>query len=148
MTFKLFSELTFTWPAKVKEPDPKKPGKHILHEFEVVFAILPPEKIKASAEGRREILKKMDRPTVDADGNEEPMGLDEMKLIQAELKAHDEEALKEIIRGWNKIVDENDAPIQFSDSSFREIYAYERVRVAMLTAYEEAINQDRARLGN
>jgi hypothetical protein len=148
MTFKLSSELTFPWPVKVMEPDPTKPGTHVLREFEVTFAILSPEKTKASAEARRAILKKAERTTKGENGQEEPIGLDEMKLIQAELAAHDEAALKDIIRGWSKIVDDSDNPISFTDVTFRQLYAYDRIRAAMLTAYDEAISQDRARIKN
>lgn len=151
MTFKLFSELTFPWPIKVMEPDPAKPGKHVLREFEAIFAILPPERIKESQDARREIVKKMDRKVINEEtGEEEPIGLDELKVIQAELAAHDEAALKDIIRGWSKIVDadDGDKPLPFNDATFRAVYAIERVRVAFLKGYEDAISQDRARLGN
>ncbi|MBP1844757.1 hypothetical protein J2046_003024 [Rhizobium petrolearium] len=150
MTFKLFSELTFPWPVKVMEPDPAKPGKHILREFEVTFAILPPERIQASRDARLAILKKMDRKTVGEDGVEEPLGLDELKLIQAELEEHDKAAVQDVVRGWSKIVDadDGDKPIPFTDATFRALYAIERVKMGLLNAYEEAISQDRARLKN
>jgi hypothetical protein len=136
--FKLSSELTFPWPVKVIEPDPKHAGKLIEHEFQVIFAIIDPDDAKKSAEERRTILAKM-KPETE---------LGELKVIQAELSAHDEKALRAVVRGWENIIDDDGKPIKFTDVTFRAAYAHERVKVALIRAYEEAISQDKARLGN
>ncbi|WP_440410619.1 phage tail assembly chaperone [Neorhizobium petrolearium] len=138
MAFKLFSTLTFRWPVKVMEPDPKRPGKHVEHEFEAIYKILPPEQIEASVEKRKAILAKIQPET----------SLDEMKLIQTELEAHDFEALREVLDGWDKIVDEDDRAIPFTDTNLRQLYKIDRIHKAFEHSYQEAISQDRARLKN
>ncbi|SEH22528.1 hypothetical protein [Rhizobium sp. NFR12] len=136
--FKLSSELTFPWPVKVIEPNPGSPGELIEREFEVIFAILDPEVGRKRTAERRAILAKMTPG----------MELDELKVIQEEIHAHDQTALQEVIRGWSSIVGDDDKPIAFTDVTFRAVTAHERVRIGLVRAYEEAISQDKARLGN
>lgn len=137
--FKLSSELTFPWPVKVIEPDPKKAGKLVEHEFTAIFAILDPEAVEASLAARRAILAKMHPEST----------LEELKAVDEELTVHDRAALFEILRGWgDDFIDADEKPIRFTQAMFNEVIKHKRVRNGLIRAYEEAISEDKARLGN
>ncbi|MFD1330259.1 hypothetical protein [Mycoplana ramosa] len=136
--FKLSSELTFPWPVKVIEPDPVKAGTFAEYEFQVTFAIIAPDKAKASAEARNAIIA---RSTPEST-------LDELKAIQAELELHDSKALEDVVRGWKDIVGEDDKPLPFTPENLATVSQHARVRAALIRAYQEAISEDKARLGN
>lgn len=136
--FKLSSELTFPWPVKVIEPDPKKAGKLIEHEFIAIFAILDPERIEASLAARRAVLAKMHPEAT----------LEELKELDEELKLHDRTALFDILRDWSDLLDDDGKPIRFTQAMFNEVIKHKRVRNGLIRAYEEAISEDKARLGN
>ncbi len=136
--FKLSREITFPWPVKVIEPDPSKAGRLIEHVFEATFAIVDPEISRARGDERKAILARMldDTP------------IDELKAIQEELDEHDFSTLKTYLRGWSKIADDDGRPIPFNDDTLREVYAHARVKNALVRAYQEALSEDKARLGN
>lgn len=136
--FKLSSELTFRWPIKPIEPDPENPGQLIEREFIGIFKIVEPEKAKTTDEARREIMK---RATDDAT-------IETLTKANADLKAHDFHAVRDVLTGWEKIVGDDGNPIPFNDETFAAVYAHNRVRTAILRSYAEAISEDRARLKN
>ncbi|CAD7055461.1 hypothetical protein RHAB21_00722 [Pseudorhizobium halotolerans] len=138
MGFKLKKELIFPWPVKVIEPDPDNAGKHLEREFTALFAIIDPKDAKAAEEKRRKIVAQITPE----------LSLDELKVIQAEVDAHDLAAIKQVMKGWQDIVDDDDRPIDFTDKSFREVLEYPRVKSALIRAYREAISEDQARLKN
>ncbi|MEH3093365.1 MAG: hypothetical protein PGN20_15320 [Agrobacterium cavarae] len=138
MTFKLSSELTFKWPVKVLEPDQGTPGKLIERVFMGHFAIIEPAQAKETDAKRRALLEQITEKTTP----------EELKNIQALLEAHDFAALKDVLRGWHDLHDENDNPVPFNSDTLKMVYAHQRVRNAFSRAYQEAISEDKARLGN
>ena len=138
MSFKLSSELTFKWPVKVLEPDQGTPGKLIERVFMGHFAIIPPEQAKETDAKRRALLKQVTEKTTP----------EEIEDVQALLEAHDFAALNDVLRGWHDLLGEDDKPIPFNIETLRMVYAHQRVRNAFARAYQEAISEDKARLGN
>ena len=136
--FKLSREVTFPWPVKVIEPDPAKAGRLLEHEFEATFAIVDPKVTKARNEERKAILRRM--------ADETP--LEELKAIEAEVDEHDFVTLKTYLRGWSNIADDDGRAIPFNDDTLRAVYAHARVKNALVRAYQEALSEDKARLGN
>lgn len=138
MAFKLSSELTFKWPVKVLEPDQGTPGKLIEREFTAHFAIIDPEQSKETDKQRVTLFEqiKPDMPVKD------------LRDVQALIDAHDFAALSQVIRGWHGIVDDDEKPIPFNSDNLRMVYAHDRVKNALRRAYQEAISEDKARLGN
>ncbi len=90
MAFKLMRELVFKWPVKVMEPDPESPGQYVEKTFTAIMAIIDPEKVKASNEKRLQILSE----------NAIEKDFAKLKKLQARLAKHDEEAMREVLRGW------------------------------------------------
>jgi dTDP-4-dehydrorhamnose 3,5-epimerase-like enzyme len=138
MSFKLSSELTFKWPIKVLEPDQSTPGKLVERVFMGHFAIIEPALAKETDAKRRAILEQITEKTEAKD----------LKDIQALLEAHDFSALKDVLRGWHDLLDEDDKPIPFNSETLKMVYAHQRVKNAFNRAYQEAVSEDKARLGN
>lgn len=138
MAFKLSSELTFKWPVKVMEPDQGTPGKLIEREFTAHFAIIDPE-LSKETDSKRAALFDQIKPD---------MTPQDLRGVQALIDAHDFYALEQVLRGWHGIVDDDDKAIPFNSDTFKMVYAHHRVKNALLRAYQEAISEDKARLGN
>lgn len=138
MAFKLSSELTFKWPVKVLEPDPGTPGKLIEREFIALFAIIDPARAKETDKERAALFEQI-KPDMD---------IKDLKAVQDLIEAHDFKALSDVLRGWEGIVGDDDLPIPFREDNFKMVYAHDRVKNALRRAYQEAISEDKARLGN
>lgn len=136
--FKLVSNLTCWWPVKVMEPDPDKPGKYIERQFEAEFTVLDREESKRIDDIRSEMLKVF----------ESDLSEDGLKKGQAELDAYDVNAFRRVLKDWRGILDDTDQPFRFTEENFAIAMRHERIRVALNRSYQEAISQDRARLGN
>ncbi len=130
--FKLKTDLTCWWPVKVKEPDPKKPGKFAEYQFEVEFRILARDEAQARSAARAAILEKTGDP----------------KEILAELESFDDRAYHDTILDWRGIVDDADKALEFSPANLDEALRHNRIRAAINRAYEEAIGLEGGRLGN
>ena len=136
--FKLVQNLTVWWPVKVIEPNPEKPGSFVEHSFEVELEILDRDYSKNRDAMRVELLKK-----AEADPSEE-----NLKRVQGELDAFDTASFTRVVKNWRGVVDAKDEVIPFSNEAFAEALKLERIRVALNRAYQDAIDQDKARLGN
>ncbi len=136
--FKLVQNLTVWWPVKVIEPDPEKPGSFVEHTFEVELEILDRDYSKNRDAMRVELLK-----TAEADPSEE-----NLKRVQAELDAFDTASFTRVVKNWRGVIGEKDEVIPFSNETFAAALKLERIRVALNRAYQDAIDQDKARLGN
>lgn len=128
----------FWWPVKVIEPDPDNPGKMIEREFEALFEMLGPDETEVIAKNRKEIVAKL---TVD-------LSPEEIEAIQEELEEHDREATHRVLKGWRGIEEAPGRPMPFDDVNFRYVYKHRRIRNALVAAYLDATNDDKARLGN
>ena len=138
MAFKLSQELTFPWPVKVIEPNQHIPGKLLEQEFIAQFALIAPERAKARDAERLAILEQV---TPETEG-------EELRKINEALHAHDLQALTDVLRGWDGILDDDDNAIPFNPETVEIVLAHTRVKNALLRAYRESISEDKARLGN
>ncbi|CUX57364.1 MULTISPECIES: hypothetical protein [Agrobacterium] len=138
MAFKLSQELTFPWPVKVIEPNPHIPGELLEQEFIAQFALIAPERAKARDAERLAILEQV---TPETEG-------EELRKINEALHAHDLQALTDVLRGWDGILDDDDNAIPFNPETVEIVLAHTRVKNALLRAYRESISEDKARLGN
>lgn len=134
----VFSEnLTFWWPVKPIEPDPDNPGQLLERSFEVLFEQPTPEVTEHRRKTRAALLEAILKKGISDD---------EYSEAQSALETFDDEVAEATVKDWRKIGDQNGKDLPFS--MFPRIYKFERVRTAILRAYEEAISQDKARLGN
>lgn len=136
--FKLVRNLTFWWPVKIIEPDPDQPGKFMTHQFEAEFLISDREEDKKIKAQREAILKR-----AGADQSEENLA-----KCEEELEALNDGTFRRAIQNWRQITDENGDPLLFNDTTFAAAMKHERIRVGLTKAYQEAISDQGARLGN
>ncbi|MGY5789052.1 hypothetical protein ACXHXM_01975 len=136
--FKLVKNLTCWWPVKVMEPDPDAPGKMIEYEFEIEFEIIDRDEAKSFDELREGVLATAEKDQSAAN----------MKKVEKELDSINQASFRRVIKNWRGIVDEDRKPITFTEEAFAAAMKHDRIRVAINRAYQEAISQDKARLGN
>lgn len=136
--FKLVETLTFWWTVKVTEPDPARMGKTLEHTFEVQFELPPEDVTRASARERAAIVAEITAETTDA----------EMVSIQDRIDDHDQTAALRLIRDWRKIANEAGEPLEFTPENFAAAWAHQRVKLAIVKAYQDAITLDKARIKN
>lgn len=136
--FKLVDNLTAWWPVKVLQPDPDRPGKMKEFEFEIEFEIIDRDETRRMDEQRAELIKQ-----AEADPSEATL-----RRVQGALEEADLASFRRVIRNWRGIVDEQDRPIAFTEESFLVAMKHNRIRAGINKAYQEAIGQDGARLGN
>ncbi|MGO8057550.1 hypothetical protein ACC716_04980 [Rhizobium johnstonii] len=136
--FKLVHNLTVWWPVNVIEPDPDKPGSYVEHTFDVELEILDRDYATNRDKMRAELLKSAEK-----DPSEE-----NLKHVQAELEEFDTASFTRVIKNWRGVVDEKEKVIPFTNETFAAALKLERIRIGLNRAYQEAISQDKARLGN
>ena len=135
----LFSEkLTFWWPVKVIEPNPDVVGEKIERVFEVEFELLDPDEQKAEAKARNAIVSRITPELSDS----------EIEAIQANLDAHDLKVSRRAVKNWRGVTDTTGTALAFSPATFERLYRHHRIRNALVRAYLDATNDDKARLGN
>lgn len=71
-----------------------------------------------------------------------------LKHVQAELEEFDTASFTRVIKNWRGVVDEKEKVIPFTNETFAAALKLERIRIGLNRAYQEAISQDKARLGN
>lgn len=149
--FKLVKNLAAWWPVSVLEPDPDQPGKLLEHSFEAQFIIRGKEEMKGHNERRQELTKQL----MEAIGRAGTATADEADAINAEIKqltdrieAHDRSMFHLMVANWRGVIGEDDQPIPFSAAALDGALDHDRIRVGLNRAYEEAISNDKARLGN
>ncbi|WP_429813542.1 hypothetical protein [Ensifer sp. B1-9] len=137
--FKLSPNLTFKWPVKVLEPSPTDPGKLVEYEFGAVLKLVDRDQAAASDRKRQEILARAAKERDPA----------KLRAIDEELREHARATTAEVIVGWDeRLCDESGQPIPFNEANLRAILNYRRVEEAFARAYQEAVSEDGARLGN
>ncbi|KQR75747.1 hypothetical protein [Rhizobium sp. Leaf341] len=136
--FKVVENLTFWWPVKVSEPDDAKPGKSIEHVFEVQFAIQSSAEARASARARTAIIAEIKADITD----------EQLFEVQDRVEEHDLKAMRRVLKNWRKIADEDGAEIPFTEETFAAVWAHQRVRTALVRAYDEAITLEKGRVKN
>lgn len=137
--FILAPSYVFPWPVNVLEPDQDNPGKLVEHTFTARFELISRDEAIATDRKRTEIVLKMA-------GVDDP---DALFKIREELDAHDRVAMLRVLRGWeDDLCDENRKPIPFNDATVSAVLNHGRVHAAFNRAYQDAISEDKARLGN
>lgn len=136
--FVFVPNLTCWWPVKVQQPDPDKPGQMTEFSFDIEFEILDRDESRGMEDERTALLKK-----VETDASEE-----NLRKVQDELEALAVSSFRRVIRNWRGILDEDGKPIPFNDVTFTLVMKHNRIRAAINRAYQKAIGEDEARLGN
>ncbi|MGO8079905.1 hypothetical protein [Rhizobium leguminosarum] len=136
--FKLVHNLTVWWPVNVIEPDPDKPGSYVEHTFDVELEILDRDYATNRDKMRGELLKSAEKNPSE----------ENLKHVQAELEEFDTASFTRVIKNWRGVVDEKEKVIPFTNETFAAALKLERIRIGLNRAYQEAISQDKARLGN
>jgi hypothetical protein len=146
--FKVVKNLTTWWPVKVLEPDNDHPGKLVERVFQAEFLIRGREEAKALQEERNALLKQL--PNSDDYLKEYAAAAEKADEIGAKIDAHDRNVFHQSIKNWKDVVHEGDdeTPIPFTPDALDMVLNLDRARVGLAQAYEEAVSNDKARLGN
>ena len=125
MKFVITTEHVFSWPVKMKVPDPKRAGAKIEQKFEGKFRYLP----------RSELSELTEQYKTLAD--------------PAERAAHEHDIIRRGLLGWNEEVETDDGDaVPFSTEALEQALEVEWFRAGVYRAYAEATSQDGARKGN
>lgn len=126
MKFKIAKERLFWWPVKVSfpNPDPKQAGKLISQEFNMQFAALPKEEYAKAQAARAQ-----------------------MSLEEA--VEHEHDLMIRVCRNWDdQVVDEEGAPVSFSEDVLRDLMSDGYFRIGLYSAYQQATSGEAARSKN
>ncbi|SCB18518.1 hypothetical protein [Rhizobium lusitanum] len=144
--FKLIENLTAWWPVKVLEPDNDNPGSLKEETFEVEFVIRSREETKAHDKQRTELLKQL--PVADDYRKDQAGATAKAEKIGAKVEAHDRKMDHLVIKNWRGVFDAKENPVPFSAAALDMALNHERIRVGINRAYDEAVSNDKARVGN
>lgn len=120
MNFVLMDHYRFWWPATVRVPDPERIGQTIDQTFEIM---IQPESQDAA---------------IAADE-----AVDVLETIR-ERADHDRDRLSRLVLDWRGVVDDAGRPVPFSADTFAAALQVSWFRVAIWTAYREALSGARA----
>ncbi len=120
MNFVLVDHYQFWWPVSVFVPDPDNAGKMIEQTFDVLFQPETQEAAISADEMADDLVTVRDR--VD----------------------HDRGRLAGIVKGWRGVVGKDGQPVPFGAESFGAALNVSWFRVAIWTAYREALSGARA----
>lgn len=124
MKFTLAKNMRYWWPVAVRMPDPHTPGKIAEQQLKVLF---------------------------------EPKGRDEAIASQETLAAlntakeradHEQSELKDVVKGWDDVVDDEGTPVPFSDEAITAALQMSWFRTGVYSAYADSLSGQEARLGN
>lgn len=124
MKFTLAQTVRYWWPVTVRLPDPETPGKILEQQLQVLF----------EPKGRDEAIA----------AQEAYAQLDSAK----ERSAHEHRELADVVKGWDDVVDEEKAPIPFSEEALSRALQFSWFRAGVYEAYAQSLNGEEARLGN
>lgn len=123
--FRLTEIHRFSWPVKVEMPSATTPGSFEEQSFIGHFRLLSKDEQAALAEAS----------AAAAQVGAEALAVEEMRQI-----AH-------VLEGWSDVIDEDGAPLAFSEEVLLAACAHQPVREAIGRAYAEAA-AGKARRGN
>ncbi|NSZ48446.1 hypothetical protein [Agrobacterium vitis] len=144
--FKLVPTLTAWWPVSVLEPDSNNPGKLKEETFEAEIVIRGKDELKPYDDKRAELVGKL--PTAEEFATDYKAASEKAAEIRKQIEAHDQSMFHLMISNWRGILDANDQPLPFSADNLDMALGFDRIRVGLNRAYEEAVSNDKARLGN
>ncbi|TRL38036.1 hypothetical protein [Rhizobium straminoryzae] len=147
--FKLVSRLAAWWPVTVLQPDPDQPGAFTEFGFEARFLIVGKAEMRGYAEERDQLAKKLlEAIEAMATADDKVAASDHVRDLETALETHDDGMFHRLITDWRGVVDEADQPIPFSAEALDMALDHERIRRALRVAYDAAISEGGARLGN
>ncbi|MDQ0454718.1 hypothetical protein [Rhizobium paknamense] len=144
--FKLVPVLTAWWPVSVLEPDNDNPGTLKEETFEVELAIRGKDELKAYDDKRAALVRQL--PTADEFAADYMAAQDKADAIGKQIEEHDRDMFHLMVTNWRGIIDANDQALPFSSENLDLALGFDRIRVALNRAYQEAVSNDKARLGN
>jgi len=144
--FKLVPVLTAWWPVSVLQPDTDNPGKLKEETFEVELAIRSKDELKAYDDKRADLVKQM--PTADEFAADVKAASEKAVAIRKQIEDHDQGMFHLMVTNWRGILDVNDQPLPFTADNLDMALGFDRIRVGLNRAYDEAVSNDKARLGN
>ncbi|BCH63210.1 hypothetical protein RvVAT039_04260 [Agrobacterium vitis] len=144
--FKIVPTLTAWWPVSVLEPDNDNPGKLKEFTFEAEFVIRGKEQMKPHDDKRAELLKQL--PTAEEFAANYQAASEKAEATKALIEAHDRNMFHLMITNWRGVFDADDQALSFSADNLNMALGFDRIRVGLNRAYEEAVSNDKARLGN
>ncbi len=144
--FKVVKNLAAWWPVAVLEPDDQNPGVLVERQFQAQFVIRSREEAKALQEQRNALTRQLPGSAEFlADYHAATAKAEE---INAAIEAHDRKVFHLNITNWRDVVDYDETPLPFSSEALDMALNLDRVRVGLVNAYDEAVSNDKARLGN
>jgi hypothetical protein len=125
MSFRLAPNPTYSWPFVLIIPNE---GKKEKHAFDLIFNRLTQERIDELTELARVTENIVRGRTVVGDDQEEP----ERFLAR--------EVAKEVVAGWSNVLDENDKPLSFTDSTFDRLLKIPTAADQIVRAFFKSID--------
>lgn len=145
--FKVVKNLAVWWPVTVLEPDEDNPGTLIENEFQAQFVIRSRDQAKALQEERNTLIKQL--PGSDDYLKDYASASAKAEEVNAAIEAHDNKVFHLNVTNWKDVVaDDGKTRIAFSPDALDMVLNLDRVRLALVKAYDEAVSNDKARLGN
>ncbi|MDQ0454656.1 hypothetical protein [Rhizobium paknamense] len=144
--FKLVPTLTAWWPVSVLEPDNDNPGTLKEATFEVELVIRGKDELKPYDDQRADLINRL--PSAEDYATDLRAASDAATRVRAEIEDHDRRMFHLMVSNWRGVVDADDQPLPFSPDTLDMALGFDRIRVALNRAYEEAVSNDKARLGN
>jgi hypothetical protein len=144
--FKIVSNLTAWWPVTVLEPDNENPGTLKEETFEVEFIIRGRNELKVNQDERKALVKQL--PSGDDFLSDHAAATAKGEKIGAKIEAHDRKMDHLSIKNWRGILDEQGNPLPFTAAALDMALNHDRIRVALNKGFEEAVSNDKARVGN
>ncbi|MVA17640.1 hypothetical protein GOZ94_01605 [Agrobacterium vitis] len=144
--FKLVPTLTAWWPVSVLEPDNDNPGTLKESTFDVELVIRGTDELKPYDDKRAELVKQL--PTAEEFAADYKAASAKADEIRKQIEAHDQSMFHLMVSNWRGVIDANDQPLPFSADNLDMALGLDRIRVGLNRAYEEAVSNDKARLGN
>lgn len=125
MSFVLSEKPTYLWTVNVQTPDPTRPGRWKTHTFTATFKKLPPLEVQ-------ELLTHLAEPD---------LGFEERYQRENDF-------IKEMVKGWDGIAEENGEPFLFSEEHRDRLLDVPEVRRALFDAYFDSALHRRAATKN
>ena len=146
--FKVVKNLAIWWPVTVLEPAEDNPGTLVEKKFQAQFVIRSRDEAKALQDERNALLKQL--PGSDDYLEDYAAASAKAEEVNAAIEAHDNKVFHLNITNWKDVVYDNDEsmPMLFSSDALDMVLNLDRVRLALVRAYDEAVSNDKARLGN
>lgn len=145
--FKIVKNLAIWWPVSVLEPDDDNPGTLVEKKFQAQFLIRSRDQAKALQEERNALLKQL--PGSEDYLKDYAAASAKAEEINVAIEAHDNKVFHLNVTNWKDVVaDDGKTQLPFSSDALDMVLNLDRVRLALVKAYDEAVSNDKARLGN